>query len=184
MHVFWRQGYGSTSIEDLVAASGVNRASLYKIFGDKHALFVAALRHYSTQHLATLKATLHQPERAVEGIRNVIEAFARISSDRPGMVGCLLGTATLERLPHDRVVAQLVARCYAARRLEFTRALTRARTQGDVQPDIDIAATAAYLVTYLQGMRMMGKTRLAHADARKAALVAYAALGIATHRAS
>ena len=35
MHVFWRQGYKATSIEDLAGAMGINRFSLYDTFGDK-----------------------------------------------------------------------------------------------------------------------------------------------------
>jgi TetR/AcrR family transcriptional repressor of nem operon len=184
MHVFWRHGYAATSMDDLVAQVGVNRASLYKLFGDKHGLFVAALEHYSAKHLKTLKTILHGSERAADGIQTVIDAFARISSEREGTLGCLLGAATLELLPHDRKVTRIVARCYSARRREFALALIRARDQGDIPPSVDIPATAAYLVTYLQGMRMMGKTRQSYADARRIARVAYSAIGIIDRRAS
>ncbi|MGE5163663.1 MAG: helix-turn-helix domain-containing protein, partial [Sphingobacteriales bacterium] len=33
--VFWRNGYDGTSLDDLVAATGMNRPSLYAAFGDK-----------------------------------------------------------------------------------------------------------------------------------------------------
>jgi TetR/AcrR family transcriptional regulator, transcriptional repressor for nem operon len=184
MHVFWRRGYSATSIDDLVREVGVNRASLYKTFGDKHALFVTALEHYSAKHLNALKEMLHAPPRATNGLRNVVDAFARISSDKGGTIGCLLGAATLELLPHDRQVTRIVSRCFAARRREFTRALTRARDQGDLADAVDISATAAYLVTYLQGMRMMGKTHQSYADAKRISRVAYSALGLIERRAS
>jgi TetR/AcrR family transcriptional repressor of nem operon len=35
MDVFWRWGYESTSIEDLVEATGIDRGSLYNTFGNK-----------------------------------------------------------------------------------------------------------------------------------------------------
>ena len=41
--VFWDLGYAATSLDDIVRATGLNRPSLYAAFGDKHALYMAAL---------------------------------------------------------------------------------------------------------------------------------------------
>ena len=41
--VFLRQGYEGTSIDDLLAATGLHRGSLYKAFASKRGLFLAAL---------------------------------------------------------------------------------------------------------------------------------------------
>jgi AcrR family transcriptional regulator len=46
MTLFWRQGYGGTSIHDLEKATRLRRGSLYNAFGDKQGLFVAALKRY------------------------------------------------------------------------------------------------------------------------------------------
>ncbi|MGD9921955.1 MAG: TetR/AcrR family transcriptional regulator, partial [Pseudorhodoplanes sp.] len=46
MRAFWDRGYEATSLQDLVDHTGINRGSLYATFGDKHALFIAALRRY------------------------------------------------------------------------------------------------------------------------------------------
>src|SRR2546423_14715860 len=44
--VFWKAGYAGTSLDDLVAATGMNRPSLYAAFGDKRALYLKTLEHY------------------------------------------------------------------------------------------------------------------------------------------
>ncbi|AIY42159.1 Transcriptional regulator [Collimonas arenae] len=44
--VFWRLGYGGSSLDDLSAATGMNRPSLYAAFGDKHALYLQTLDRY------------------------------------------------------------------------------------------------------------------------------------------
>lgn len=45
---FLSTGYEATSLDDLVAATGLHRGSLYKAFGSKRGLFVAALRQAGT----------------------------------------------------------------------------------------------------------------------------------------
>ena len=46
MQAFWARGYEATSMQDLVDCMGINRGSLYATFGDKHSLFIQALRRY------------------------------------------------------------------------------------------------------------------------------------------
>ena len=46
MMLFWQQGYEATSIRDLERASGLTAPSLYGAFGNKEALFTAALQRY------------------------------------------------------------------------------------------------------------------------------------------
>ena len=46
MAVFWDHGYEGASLPDLMAGTGLSRGSLYKAFGDKKALLLAALDLY------------------------------------------------------------------------------------------------------------------------------------------
>src|ERR1700678_1196194 len=46
MPVFWEQGFGDTSLQELERATGVNKSGLYTEFRNKEDLFVACLRHY------------------------------------------------------------------------------------------------------------------------------------------
>ncbi|MEV4344899.1 helix-turn-helix domain-containing protein [Actinoplanes sp. NPDC049596] len=49
--LFARRSYDGTSVDDLVAQTGVHRGSLYKSFGSKRGLYLAALRHYVDREL-------------------------------------------------------------------------------------------------------------------------------------
>ena len=42
--VFWVKGYAATSLDDIAEATGMNRPSLYAAFGDKEAIYLAALK--------------------------------------------------------------------------------------------------------------------------------------------
>src|SRR5689334_17190894 len=46
MDVFWKDGFAGTSLDELSAATGMNRPSLYGAFGDKRELYIKAYQHY------------------------------------------------------------------------------------------------------------------------------------------
>ena len=54
MRVFWTRGYEAASIQRLVARMGIQRGSVYATFGDKRALFFAALDRYDRVATARL----------------------------------------------------------------------------------------------------------------------------------
>ncbi|QAY77805.1 TetR/AcrR family transcriptional regulator [Sphingosinicella sp. BN140058] len=58
---FWRSGYAATSLDDLAAATGLNRPSLYGAFGDKRALYLATLERTRADMLAALERALAAP---------------------------------------------------------------------------------------------------------------------------
>src|ERR1700751_2260586 len=88
MVVFWRRGYEATSIAELVAATGINRASIYATFGDKKGLFLAVLDHYAEKVAKPLMAELSDPDprRAVE---RMFDSIIRRTSDPRVPRGCL-----------------------------------------------------------------------------------------------
>ncbi|MFF5080788.1 TetR/AcrR family transcriptional regulator [Actinoplanes sp. NPDC000266] len=49
--LFAGRSYDGTSVDDLVGQTGVHRGSLYKTFGSKRGLYLAALRHYVDREL-------------------------------------------------------------------------------------------------------------------------------------
>src|SRR5436853_2313540 len=49
---FWKAGYAGTSLDDLAAATGMNRPSLYAAFGDKRDLYLKTLERYQQQSRA------------------------------------------------------------------------------------------------------------------------------------
>nr|WP_315261565.1 helix-turn-helix domain-containing protein [uncultured Duganella sp.] len=51
LQVFWRKGYGATSMPDLAKATGVQRGSLYHAYGDKQNIFLLAFARYQRNYL-------------------------------------------------------------------------------------------------------------------------------------
>ncbi len=55
---FWKAGYAGTLFDDISAATGMNRLSLRAAFGDKHAIYVKALREYWEFKFAAMRKAL------------------------------------------------------------------------------------------------------------------------------
>ena len=61
---FWERGYAATSVDDLTAATGLGKGSLYGAFGDKHTLYLRALDDYISSSLEDVRASLRNPSLA------------------------------------------------------------------------------------------------------------------------
>jgi AcrR family transcriptional regulator len=97
---FWESGFAGTSLDDLAAATGMNRPSLYGAFGDKHALYLRALTTYWEAGRSAMSEAL-APERPLrEGLRRVYTAALDLYFPPKGQPrGCfLIGTATTEAM--------------------------------------------------------------------------------------
>lgn len=62
MELFWRQGFGATSMPQLAEATGVLRGSLYNAYGDKQALFLEVFARYKTRFLDAARQALDEPQ--------------------------------------------------------------------------------------------------------------------------
>jgi TetR/AcrR family transcriptional repressor of nem operon len=69
IQAFWAKGYEATSMADLLEVTGLHKGSLYQAFGDKHTLFVAALRRYLEGMRSRKNVLLRETESPLEGIR-------------------------------------------------------------------------------------------------------------------
>ena len=87
--VFWRRGYEATSVQDLVDALGVNRASLYGTFGDKAGLFSAVLDRYGQQVNGLVERALAPPASGAEAVRAWFQELIRMVTQPGGPRGCL-----------------------------------------------------------------------------------------------
>src|SRR5947209_10757811 len=96
MDLFWKQGYEGTSIEELVQCMGLGRGSLYDTFGDKHALYLAALSQYLTKYQGQVAAFLQQTAPLSEILERFFQTCIEILLSDPARRGCFLVNAIIE----------------------------------------------------------------------------------------
>ena len=155
--LFWRQGFEATSVGDLVAELGVSRSSLYATFGDKDRLYQAALQHYCATEAGPRHALLQGDGPVLDAVRELLDGIAAAPSVHPDRRGCLVVNAAMERVPSDAATAEAVAAQLGRFEDALFVALSRGQARGELDPAQDPRALARFLVTVVQGMRVVGK---------------------------
>ncbi|WP_410579271.1 TetR/AcrR family transcriptional regulator [Amycolatopsis sp. lyj-108] len=176
LELFWRQGYEATSVSDLVAELGIGKASLYATFGTKHELYLTVLNRYIARGNERFVEDFAGPGPALAGVRRLIDRYLAEILGESARKGCFVVNAAMEMMPRDPEVARVVERSWDALELALRMALSRAKAQGELGDDADPEALAGFLLTVLQGMRVMGKGPDPAARARAAAGQAMAVL--------
>ena len=143
---FWKAGYAGTSLDDLVAATGMNRPSLYAAFGDKRDLYLKTLEYYRRRGpcARTARRSSGDPPLPVFLKRFYGQALDLYLAD--GSRGCYsIGTAATVAVVDDDV------RAFLAESMRSTDSFLRgqidkAKERGEIPRDTDTTALA-YLAT-------------------------------------
>jgi TetR/AcrR family transcriptional repressor of nem operon len=156
--LFWVRGYAATSLDDLTETMGLGRGSLYNEFGDKHSLFLRALDRYNALRLNELTRALERAPSVRAGIAAVLRGMVGVLWCDPQRRGCLLVNSTTELAASDPAVAMRATLAFERTTTVLASALERGVRTGELRPDIDVRATARYLASALNGLRLLAKT--------------------------
>jgi TetR/AcrR family transcriptional repressor of nem operon len=159
MHVFWNRGYESASVQDLLDGMGINRGSMYAAFGNKRALFLAALTFYQEQVVRQMLDVLAGPGSPQANIRKLLTQIAK-NSQAGACRGCLLTNTTVADAPHDRLIASRARDALAAIEHGLVDALKRGVEAGQIAPRKNVQALARFYVGVLQALVVLGKARV------------------------
>jgi len=154
MEAFWRKGYEATSLVDLTERTGLNKASLYRVFGDKHQLFKAALKNYADMEFREVKAVISETATPLENIRAVVD---KITQDSAHEKGCMMINSLVELGPHDAEVAQMLEGFSNQRIGALTHMISLARECGEIRAELDPASLARGLMITFAGSAAMAK---------------------------
>ncbi|MFI4988183.1 MAG: TetR/AcrR family transcriptional regulator [Alphaproteobacteria bacterium] len=176
MQLFWRQGYEATTIDELVHAMAVNRASLYATFGDKRQLFRRALERYFTAVLAPRLAALEEAPSPLEGLRGLLGEVVAFAAGDPQRRGCLAVNTACELAGHDAEVAALLKQRSEELEHLLVRVIARARDLGEIASGRDPVPQARLLATVIDGLRVCSKRGAERAVLESIASAALAAL--------
>jgi len=155
---FWDAGYAATSLQDLMRVSGLGKGSLYAAFGDKHELFLRALRRYSTISAGVLHEVLGSAPSAVDALWAFLMAPVGDPDGAAARRGCFLANSTCELATADPEVRAEARRVYEAITDAVAACVARAQAEGDLPGRMDPVETSRALLAAQQGLVFMGRS--------------------------
>ena len=140
---FWKAGYSGTSLDDISAATGMNRPSLRAAFGDKHDLYIKALNDYWKLKFAAIRKAFGRGGTLAETLMRVYEAALSIYFSGKGTPrGCfVIGTAVTEAVD-DPDIRKSVAAGLRAIDADFEARFRIAHDRGELKEGADPTALA------------------------------------------
>jgi TetR/AcrR family transcriptional regulator, transcriptional repressor for nem operon len=157
MDVFWSKGYEATSLDDLCAATGLSRSSLYGTFGSKEELLLQTVDCYAQRRTSELEAALARQPTIQRAFAALTKQFIDQIVSGAGRRGCFLGNCAAELPRSNRAALTRVRQGLARTEATFRAALVRAKTRGEMSPGASVDALARFLTAGFQGLRLIGK---------------------------
>jgi AcrR family transcriptional regulator len=162
MDVFWHAGYAATSLDDISVATGMNRPSLYGAFGDKRALYCAALERYRAMARVGMKEALAPDRTLRDGIAAVYKkALSLYFSGAAGPRGCfMIGTALTEAVG-DPDLRKALGDGLRDIEAAFASRIRFAQKQGELAREADAAALAKLASAILYSLAVQSRAGVA-----------------------
>ncbi len=154
MHLFWRNGYETTSVRMLEKEMGINQFSIYSSFGNKQGVFMESIKCYRKKVNTEILNKLRLSQNGVEGIKQYFYDFLEFSNEVSFNKGCLL-TNTVNELGSeaDKAISTEILKFATNVRSSFVENLNFKSEKSAM----DIEKQANYLMIALQGLSVGSK---------------------------
>ena len=140
---FWKTGYSGPSLDDISAATGMNRPSLRAAFGDKHEIYVKALNDYWELKFAALDRAFGSGGTLVETLTTVYDAALSIYfSSADQVLGCFVVGTAITEAAGDPEIQSIVAEGFRKIDADFEARFKLARAAGELKQGADPKALA------------------------------------------
>ena len=158
MLLFWERGFEQTSVDELAGAMGIRTSSLYSSFGDKEALFLAAVDHYRTGDGRYYDTAVNEGKTAKAGFTKLFE-FAAAEMTRPGRPkGCMLSLALPTCSPkYDKLQRELDHLRDLSTGIWLNRLKEAVRSK-EIPKSTNLELLATFFRTTLCGMSLQART--------------------------
>lgn len=164
--LFWCQGYRATSLQDLLAATGMGRGSFYGAFHSKEALFEAVVDDYRRSFARILDDALAR-DPGLAALRTFLDRTLIQVPDAERRRGCLLVNSVLELEGVDPRLHDLAVTCLKELDRAVTVCLDQAAVQGELRSDVEPGALAPVLISLIEGWRVASRTGVSREALRR-----------------
>jgi AcrR family transcriptional regulator len=165
MDVFWSDGFAATSLDDISAATGLNRPSLYGAFGDKRALYLQAYGQYRKRMNDSFAPLFAAPEPVRVKLKRILSAALDLYlSGRDGPRGCFTVLSASSEAIADPDLHSLVGEAIDGTDRAFGRMFADARAAGELSPAADPRRLARMATATIHTLSIRARARIPRAE--------------------
>ncbi len=155
--LFWERGYESTSMADIVEASGLNRSSIYNSFGSKESLFALALERYVGGRVAMMTQVLTGGSGGLSDLELFVDMMQTEASGENGPRGCLAVNTSTEFGTRDAGMIKVSSGFRDQMRAALLATLGRAEAAGEIAAG-SADRHAAILLSFVLSLGVMARS--------------------------
>jgi AcrR family transcriptional regulator len=176
LDLFRTSGFAATSLDDLSAATGMNRPSLYGAFGDKRELYIKSYARYREN----ARAALTDVFRAELPLRKRLERIYQVALDiylsgEEGPTGCFTVLTAASEAVNDPAIRAMVVDALAELDKAFARCFRIGLERGELPQDADPVALSQLASATLHTIAIRAR---AHVPRRELEAIVKGAIGV------
>jgi AcrR family transcriptional regulator len=159
--LFRKEGFAATSLDDLSAATGMNRPSLYGAFGDKRELYIKSYQRYRDDARAAM-ADIFRGELPIRKRLQRIYAAALdiyLAGDS-GPLGCFTVMTAASEAVADPQIRAMVLDGFSELDKAFFNAFRRAKDKGELPAGADPAVLAQLASSTIHTLAIRSRARV------------------------
>jgi len=151
------RGVGATTLDEVVAASGVSKSQLYHHFAGKDMLVRAVIELTGERVMQRERDSLGHVS-TMAGLKRWRDALLQNNALRHGAYGCALGSLASDVADQDDVARQSLAGLFGQWEALIAEVLQRFKDNGTLPADVSAQRLATGLMGALQGGYLLAQT--------------------------
>jgi AcrR family transcriptional regulator len=161
LELFRKGGFAATSLDDLAAATGMNRPSLYGAFGDKRELYIKSYQRYRDD----ARAAAADIFRVQLPLRKRLERIYAVALDiyvtgDEGPMGCFTVLTAASDAVNDPTIRAMVIDALSELDKTFASCFRCAKEQGELPADADPVALSQLASATLHTLAVRARARV------------------------
>lgn len=153
LHLFWRQGFGATSLKDIERVLDMRPGSIYATFGSKEDLFREALDRYAARAMSELERVIAANASPLGGLVAYVRMLGGLRDRDETCQACMLVKSLLEFGDREQAAGGRVEDLLRGMEHRFTERLAEAQSAGEIAADLDPARLGRRLQADVVGLR-------------------------------
>ncbi|AYD65148.1 TetR family transcriptional regulator [Achromobacter spanius] len=166
LHLFWEQGYESTSLSQLKAGigGGISAPSFYAAFGSKEALYQEAVQRYLDTYARVTESLWDDALPPAQAIELALRRSTKMQCERHHPKGCMVALGVMSApTPEHTAVTQPLTQSRQRTYAGFIRCVERGIASGELDPATDAKALATVFNSFLLGVSIAARDGVRHA---------------------